>query len=696
MKNCLNAICSLLTLLWSITAWAQGENMNWMFGHNTLLSFNQSPPVFYESNMECWEGGTVSFSDASGHLLFYSNANKVWDANGDVMIHGNNILGNGPTATPPYGYPGSSAQGAAVVQSVFNPDQYYLFTLDAMEDVPPYALGHLRYSIIDMSLNGGLGDVIPSRKNIILDDSMTEKMTVVKADGCGFWLLTHKMYSNIYHAFKIDATGLHPAPVISSGVLSGELGYGMLHASPDGAKLVMTSSGPGVELCSFNKTTGAVFNAGSFSSLGGKIGTCISPDNTKLYIGHYNKLSQYDLTLFPNVAAVAASEEIISTNVSFGQMRRGPDDKIYIANISASNIAIIQNPNSSGLACSYDLFGMSRPVYAQFPVLPPPSSINQYGAGLGQDVLASANMMNTHVRTVKDTMVCNHQPIQLTVDPGFSRYLWSTGDTSNTIEITQPGTYWVKSIVNCDGYVDSFHVDAINLDDWHIGNDTSICPGDAAIIDITHPDITQYTWQDGSHNPIYVVSDEGRFYATVSLKGCELADTIRVSIMSPYLQIKEHDTLICLDSKITLHTIAFPESIYLWNNGSQAPEITADHAGNYTVYAKNVCGTFSDSIKIETVSCDCKTFIPTAFSPNGDGKNDLFEVRMDCLKMILFDFTVYNRYGQQLFQSNINTKGWDGYFNGQPLDAGTYFFYLRYKTDTGDIIVKKGDINLIR
>jgi gliding motility-associated-like protein len=198
------------------------------------------------------------------------------------------------------------------------------------------------------------------------------------------------------------------------------------------------------------------------------------------------------------------------------------------------------------------------------------------------------------------------------------------------------------------------------------------------------------------HNAVYVASEEGRFYVTVNLKGCELTDTIQVSIMNPYLLILEHDTIICTNNKLTLHATAFPESIYLWNTGSQAPELTVDHAGSYTVYANNVCGTFSDSVKIETNSCDCKTFIPTAFSPNSDGNNDLFEVRMDCLKMVVFEFSIYNRYGQQLFQSNISTKGWDGYFNGQPADVGTYFFYLRYKTNTGDIMEKKGDLNLIR
>jgi gliding motility-associated-like protein len=673
---------------------AQGENRNWMFGHNAGLNFSTSPPTFFETNMQCWEGGSISFSDTAGNLLFYSNGNKVWNASGAVMLNGEGIQGNGPTAVAPYGFPGSSSQGTLAVQSIINPLQYYLFVLDAMEDGPPYAMGRLRYSIIDMNLDGGMGGVVPGKKNVLLADSMTEKMTIVKAADCGFWLITHKLYNGFYHAFKIDASGISPNAVISSGAVAGELGYGMLHASPDGTRLIMTSAGPLVEVCAFNNANGSVSDAGFFASPGGKIGTCISPDNTKLYLGHYNKLSQYDLTVFPNIADIEASEEIISPTVTFGQMRRGPDGKIYIANVNDNNIAIIESPDMQGPACDYQLFGLSRPTYTQFPATPP--ATGQYGSGLGQDVVLAGNSAHVILRSVNDTVICGGKPIILAVAPGFRRYVWNTDDTADQVTIHTPGTYWVKSVMNCDIYVDTFHVSLLDHNDWNLGNDTTICPDDVITINAFGPDVTQYTWQDGSQMPIYATAAAGDYYATVNIKGCQLTDTINISLFNPYANILEHDTVVCHDVSVLLHAISFPDAIYLWNDGSTNQQLMAKAPGTYTVYAKNVCGLFIDSVRIRSVNCDCKILVPNAFSPNGDGNNDRYEIRADCSKLITFELYIYNRYGQQVFQSsNINTS-WDGQFKGAPADAGTYFFYLKYKASDAEAIERKGSIDLIR
>lgn len=694
MNICCKVVFLILILSRSFTALAQGENNTWMFGHNAGLDFSTSPPSFFETNMQCWEGGSIAFSDASGNLLFYSNGNKIWNAGGAVMLNGEGILGNGPTAAAPYGFPGSSSQGTIAVQSVINPLQYYLFVLDAMEDGPPYAMGHLRYSIIDMSLDGGMGGVIPGKKNMLLADSMTEKMTVIKADDCGFWLITHKLYNGFYYAFKINALGVSPNPAISAGVLAGELGYGMLHASPDGTRLVMTSAGPGVEICAFNNVTGTVSDAGFFFSPGGKIGACISPDNSKLYLGHYNKLSQYDLTLFPNVSAIEASEEVISSTVTFGQMRRGPDGKIYIANVNDNNIAIIEYPDNQGPACNYDLFGLARPTYTQFAATPP--ATGQYGSGLGQEVVPAGNSVHTTLRSVTDTMICGDKPIILSVPAGFKRYVWSNDDTTDHISIHTPGTYWVKSVLNCDIFVDTFHVSSLGYNDWNLGNDTVICPDDVAILDAYGPDVTEYTWQDGSKMPIYSAASAGDYYATVNIKGCVLTDTINVSLFNPFARILEHDTSVCHDVSVALHAISFPEAIYLWNDGSTQQQLLARTPGTYTVYAKNVCGLFIDSVRIKTINCDCRVLVPNAFSPNNDGINDRYEIRADCSNLLTFEMYIYNRYGQQVFQSsNINT-GWDGTFKGSPADAGTYFFYLKYKASDTEGVERKGSIDLIR
>jgi gliding motility-associated-like protein len=685
-----------ILFLGSATAWAQNENINWMFGHHTRLNFSSSPPVISESNMQCWEGGSVCFSDGVGNLMFYSNGNQVWNANGNVMPNGNNILGNGPTATLPYGYPCSSAQGAMAVQSIRNNSQYYLFVLDAMEDGPPWALGRLRYSVIDMTLNGGLGDVVASQKNIILDDSMTEKMTVIKADGCGFWLVTHKMYTNNYSAFKIDAGGISTTPVISSGQIPGELGYGMLNASSDGKILVMTSAAPGVEISNFNNVTGTISNAGYFTTPGGKLGACISPDNTKLYVGHYNKLSQYDLSSFPNVATVLASEQIISTSITYGQMRRGPDGKIYVANVNTDNMAIIKDPNNSGLACNYELYGMMRPAFAQFPPIPPNTTPGQYGSGLGQEVMPATNMIQHMVRSVIDTTLCAGAPIVLSVADDADYYLWNTEDSTSSLTINTPGTYWVKSFINCDAYVDTFHVSSTGYEDWNLGNDTAICPQSSIILDAFRPEITTCTWQNGSQATAINVSEAGKYWATVMYNNCSLSDTIEVSVMTPFVRIMERDTAICAGAEVILHAMAFPESFFLWGSGGVGPALTTNKAGTYVVYAGNVCGTFTDSIQVEAKICDCKILVPTAFSPNGDGENDRYMIPMECSKLASFELRIFNRYGQPVFQTNDSKQGWNGFFKGKPADIGSYFFMLMYSTEDGNLVKQKGSIDLVR
>ncbi len=136
---------------------AQGENNIWCFGAGAGIDFNGAVPVYFDQNMYSREG-CASVSDANGNLLFYTRGSKIWDRNGNVMPNGTGMFGNGPVQN---GQPiGSSAGGAIAVKSVTDPDIYYAFSLGALEDGPI----SLWYSVVDMTLNGGLGDVVPNTK----------------------------------------------------------------------------------------------------------------------------------------------------------------------------------------------------------------------------------------------------------------------------------------------------------------------------------------------------------------------------------------------------------------------------------------------------------------------------------------------------------------------------------------------------
>src|SRR5690606_32532111 len=190
----------LLYLLFSLTvccanAAAQYENV-WAFGQKGGgLDFNGGAPVPVSTNLGVYPGtafeafgeSSASVCDAPGQLLFYTEGVYVWDRNGNVMPNGQNLV---PVFQPNLTYTptSSTSQGAVIVPMPEDSDKYYIFSLTAKEQWQQSA-GQLYYSVVDMSLNGGLGDVISNRKGIFVDSFLTEKMTATLGDRCNIWLL---------------------------------------------------------------------------------------------------------------------------------------------------------------------------------------------------------------------------------------------------------------------------------------------------------------------------------------------------------------------------------------------------------------------------------------------------------------------------------------------------------------------------
>jgi gliding motility-associated-like protein len=101
----------------------------------------------------------------------------------------------------------------------------------------------------------------------------------------------------------------------------------------------------------------------------------------------------------------------------------------------------------------------------------------------------------------------------------------------------------------------------------------------------------------------------------------------------------------------------------------------------------------TDSIRVRTKPC-CEMALPTGFTPNGDGRNDIFRI-LTSGNHGMKTFRIMNRWGQTVFETVDEKRGWDGTFNGTPLDAGTYYYYIAYKCD-GQPAEQKGEITLIR
>jgi gliding motility-associated-like protein len=144
-----------------------------------------------------------------------------------------------------------------------------------------------------------------------------------------------------------------------------------------------------------------------------------------------------------------------------------------------------------------------------------------------------------------------------------------------------------------------------------------------------------------------------------------------------------------------------PPYNYEWNSRppQYTPTATGLETGVYHVLVTdaNGCITATQS-PVEQQLC-CQIFLPDAFSPNNDTKNDVYRILEYGGGVIMGEFRIYNRWGQEVFSTRDITKGWDGNFKGQPQNMDTYNYVVVYQCNEKGVIsqkVKKGDLILVR
>ena len=333
---------------------AQNEANVWHFGIFAGLDFNGANPVAITGGaMNTQEGCATICDGITGQLLFYTDGISVWNRNHIVMPNGTGLTGHS-----------SSTQSGLIVPQPGSPNLYYVFTVAAA-----FFPGGMSYSVVDMNLQGGFGDVT-GIKNISLLAEGTEKVTsACHANGTDYWVVTHAWNNANFHAYHLSSTGLNTTPVVSSGVfnITGNQGskLGQLKISPDGTKIAhCTWTGNTLEVCDFNNSTGQVSNCITLLSAGEEYATEFSPDGTKLYYASCcvspNTLVQFDLSS-GNLATINASKTTIGGGNGFpgrGSLQLGPDNKIYCALLTSNHLGVINNPNNLGAACNYVEVGL--------------------------------------------------------------------------------------------------------------------------------------------------------------------------------------------------------------------------------------------------------------------------------------------------------------------------------------------------
>jgi gliding motility-associated-like protein len=414
----------------------------WHFGIGESLDFSSGAPVQIAGSQIFTFEGSSSYCDSLGNLLFYTNgggrepdfsgqdAGHIWNRNNAVM---HDMLG-----TQGGGF--SAVQSSVIVEAPGQPGKFYVFTMDEIEfnigaspatnAAQPDGRG-FSYFTVDMSLNGGLGGVVDIDQRVFTP-SFEGLCAVRHANQTDYWILINQGDQGI-NVYSLTASGLS----LSNSYTINIPVDGLIKSSPNGAFIRS-----GLNLFSFNNTNGVLstpINLGDFS-----ISVEFSPNSNYLYeaIGNsgFLTLARYDLSS----ADIPNSYEVLTTiNSSFsgvGQMQLGPDGKIYFLQVDFAQETVLINrincPNTATPSVEWGVFTSTGNIFFGLPNFP--SWIFE-------------NYDNVQVSLGPENLeLCESDfPYTLNAQNPGATYLWSTGATTQTIQITEPGNYSVQVTDAC-------------------------------------------------------------------------------------------------------------------------------------------------------------------------------------------------------------------------------------------------------
>lgn len=170
--------------------------------------------------------------------------------------------------------------------------------------------------------------------------------------------------------------------------------------------------------------------------------------------------------------------------------------------------------------------------------------------------------------------------------------------------------------------------------------------------------------------------------------GCDSTRRLHLTVTAPPEPDLGHDRQLCTGDTLVLYPGEFNH--YTWQDGSAYQQLVVRKGGHYSVEVDNGCETKSDYIYInETI---CTIILPTAFSPNGDGLNDVFRVG-NGFSTEQFYLAVYNKWGQKIYETTHVNEGWDGYVNNKLAVVDVYVWVCRYRKN-GQVTALKGTVTL--
>jgi gliding motility-associated-like protein len=357
-----------------------------------------------------------------------------------------------------------------------------------------------------------------------------------------------------------------------------------------------------------------------------------------------------------------------------------------------------------------------------------PTNICYPSPGLYDVTLIASSGLNSDTLTLTTYMEVNSIPVvSITPNPdsicagtsdiltasGAGSYIWApdtglsdttgssvTAGPANTITYTVTGT-----IAGCTGS-NTITLTVIPNPVVTIAPSSAlVCPGESIIL--TAGGAMNYSWTPATGlnqttgATVIAAPDNTTTYTVNGISGdCSASETITVTVLPYAIAEAGNDTTIDLGDFATLHgsggiTYSWTPQDYLTCSDCPSPQASPVITTTYTLTVTDSNGCQATDFVTVFVDIKCgEVYIPTIFSPNGDGINDIFYVRGNCITKM--KFRVYDRWGEKIFSSEDPAIGWDGKYRGIQMDPGTFVYFVIVTFTDGSEVKNRGNFTLVK